>query len=309
MALHPWALTRAMTDVVVSVLSRRLTMNALEAESFEPRAPGRKQRTGGVAVLPIHGVIAPRMNALSEISGGATYEQASQALAEVMANPEVSTIVLDIDSPGGSVMGATEFAREVMKARTKKTIIAQANYEMCSAAYWIGACATEIVASPSSMVGSIGVYSIHEDLSAALEQAGVKLTYLSAGKFKVDGNEAEALSDTARARLQAIVDGAYATFVGDVALGRGISVDKVQSRYGEGSVLNATEAKAAKMIDRIATLDETLARVLPSGTQPLALSAQAFALDTSQEPSPATDQDRVRACRELECELLMLDFA
>jgi signal peptide peptidase SppA len=313
MALYPWAITGPMLSVVANILGHRLAGDALDTTTLEKRPPvgltivnsGAPAGTsGGAAVLPLHGVLAPRMNALSDISGGATYEQASQALAECVANPAIGTIVLDIDSPGGSVLGASEFAREVLAARTKKRIVAHANFEMCSAAYWIASCATEIVASASSMVGSIGVYSIHEDLSHALEQLGVKLTYISAGKFKVDGHEAEPLSDSARARLQGLVDAHYARFVGDVAKGRGVSESDVRAGFGEGATLTSDEAGAAGLIDRIDTFDATLARVLPSRTAPVATARPTF--DTPQEPRQATGQDRMQQARAAQRALLTL---
>jgi signal peptide peptidase SppA len=300
MALYPWAITGPMLTMVANILGHRLAGDALDTTQLEKRAPvgltvvpssqGGTQ-AAGAAVIPIHGVIAPRMNALSEISGAATFEEASTALAQCMARQDVGTIVLDIDSPGGSVLGASEFAREVLAARTKKRIVAQANYEMCSAAYWIGSCASELVAAPSAMVGSIGVYSLHEDLSKALETMGVKLTYVAAGKFKVDGNESEPLSDSARARLQSLVDAHYARFVGDVAKGRGRQVSDVRGGFGQGTTLTADEALGEGMIDRIGTLDETLARVLPSGT-PVAANPSPALRDTPQEPREATGQDR-----------------
>jgi len=313
MALYPWAITGPMLSVVANILGHRLAGDALETTTLEKRPPvgltlvpaaSAGGTGGGAAILPIHGCLAPRMNALSEISGGATYEQASQALAQCMANPEIGTIVLDIDSPGGSVLGASEFAREVLAARTKKRIVAHANFEMCSAAYWIASCATEIVASSSSMVGSIGVYSIHEDLSHALEQLGVKLTYISAGKFKVDGNDSEPLSDSARARLQGLVDAHYTRFVGDVAKGRGVSESDVRAGFGQGATLTSDEAASAGLVDRIDTFDATLARVLPSSMAPVALAPSHR--DTPQEPRPATGQDRVQQARAAQRALLTL---
>jgi signal peptide peptidase SppA len=311
MALYPWAITGPMLSVVANILGHRLAGDALETTTLEKRPPvgltihdGGAPASGatGAAVIPIHGVMAPRLNALSEISGGATYEQASVALAQVMAAPEIGTIVLDIDSPGGSVLGASEFAREVLAARAKKRIVAHANFEMCSAAYWIASCATEIVASPSAMVGSIGVYSLHEDLSKALETLGVKLTYISAGKFKVDGNDAEPLSDAARARLQGIVDAHYTRFVGDVAKGRGVSESGVRGGFGEGATLTADEALAAGLVDRIDTFDATLARVLPSRTP---VATPRATRDTPQEPR-ATGQDRMSQAREAQRALMTL---
>ena len=313
MALYPWAITGPMLSVVANILGHRLAGDALDTTALEKREPAALTILGtegtapapGVAVVPLHGVIAPRMNAMSDISGGATYEEASRTLAGLMANPQVGTIVLDIDSPGGSVLGASEFARQVLASRTRKRIIAQANYEMCSAAYWIGACASEVVAAPSAMVGSVGVYSLHEDLSVALDKLGVKLTYVSAGKFKVDGHSAEPLSDTARARLQGLVDAHYARFVGDIAKGRGQTEADVRGGFGQGTTLTADEALADGLIDRIATLDDTLARVLPSST-PAPVATAVPVRDTPQEPREATGQDRVTRARTAQRALLVL---
>jgi len=320
MALYPWAITGPMLSMVANILGRRVAGETTDTSSLEKRLSveavtfltnsAATAPAPGAALIPIHGVLAPRMNVMSEVSGGATYEQAGAALADVMARPDIGTVVLDIDSPGGSVLGASEFARQVLRARASKRIIAQANYEMCSAAYWIGSCATEVVAAPSAMVGSIGVYSIHEDLTAALAQLGVKLTYVSAGKFKVDGNEAEPLSDTARARLQGLVDAHYARFVSDVAKGRGRSEADVRGGFGQGTTLTADEACDAGLVDRIATLDDTLARVLPSGTPALAtaLATAPSVRDTPQEPSEVTGQDRVLQARQAQRALLALGF-
>ena len=315
LALQPWALTRPMVSVVAHILARHLGPGErAEVETIIDKRPdAAPSRANGVAIIPLHGVIAPRANLFSDVSGTATFDQATADLREAVARADVGTIVLDWDSPGGSVAGATEFAREVLKARATKPIVSHANFEMCSAAYWTGACATEIVAAPSAMVGSIGVYSIHEDLSEALKLAGVKLTYIAAGKFKIDGNEAEPLSDSARARLKALVEASYARFVGDVAKGRGVSEAVIRSGYGEGTVVNADEALALGMVDRIETLDETVARLLSSAPPVLALRAQTppppAPPDPPHEPARATGHDR-RATerREVERALLALGF-
>lgn len=255
---HPWAITQHMAGVIANVLARHIVR--AEAVSVTPRAADAPAVAAGVMRLPIHGVITPHSDAFTDVSGLASFDDARLALAEAMADPNVTAIVLDIDSPGGSVAGATEFAQLLLAARQRKHIVAHANYEMCSAAYWLAACCSEVVASPSAIVGSVGVYSIHEDLSAALEKLGVKLTYVAAGKFKVDGNDAAPLSESAHARLKATVNAFYAQFVGDVARGRGLTTDAVISGYGEGTAVTAGEALALGMVDRIEPLAATLAR-------------------------------------------------
>jgi len=105
------------------------------------------------------------------------------------------------------------------------------------------------------------VFAIHEDMSKALEAEGVTSTVISAGKHKVEGNHFGPLDDEARATIQAKVDESMAQFVADVAKGRGVSASAVRSDYGEGRAVSSSQALAAGMIDRIATLDETIARL------------------------------------------------
>jgi ClpP class serine protease len=173
---HPWALTDTMRGIVAGILTNRLLGHEASDADIQAALVNRKNLPkpgrGGVAVIPIYGVIAPRMNLMSDMSGGTTFEALTGQLREAMANDQVKTIVFDVDSPGGNAAGASEFAREVMQARTKKPIIAQAQYTMASAAYWPMAGATEIVAAPSAQVGSIGIYAMHNDISKALDDRG-----------------------------------------------------------------------------------------------------------------------------------------
>lgn len=290
----PWAIEREMLAVIATILGRRLAGDDTGPDTIA-LAGHRDIVTPptGVAVLPMHGVIAPRMNMFSEISGGTTFEQATKDLRDAVAAKDVGTIVLDWDSPGGNVQGATEFAHEVLKARTVKPVISQVHHRMCSAAYWVGACATEIVCTPSGVVGSIGVYSIHNDLSDALKQLGVKRSYISKGKYKVDGNETEALSDETRERWLAEMEKPYAAFIKDVAAGRGVSAAAVRAGFGEGRAVQAEDALALGMVDRIATLDETLTRALSPAPSASLVRADASPAAPSQTPSEADDSARV----------------
>jgi signal peptide peptidase SppA len=303
-AMQPWAIDPDMLPSIAAVLAHRLAHDTpLDAVAFEKHAPAGPAPSG-VAVIPVYGVIAPRMNLLSDISGGATFEGLTVALNEALADREIGTILFDIDSPGGSVLGATEFAAAVRQAREKKHLIAHAHYQMASAAYWPFASAHEIVGSDSSVVGSIGVYSIHRDLSKALEQHGIKLTYISAGKYKVEGNDTGPLSEDALAHIQGTVNSFYGRFVSDVAKGRGATVEAVKNGYGEGRVLPSDQALAARLIDRVATFEDTLAGVLPS-------SMTVFATADANPSAPATEATasaRLAQARAAQRSLLTLGF-
>jgi len=288
---HPWALTDPMRQVVAGILARHLAGQDTSPDVIEAAVKSRKETPqptrGGVAIIPVHGVIAPRMNLLSDISGGTTFEGLTAQLREALANEDVTTVLFDVDSPGGNVAGASEFAAEVMKARAKKPIVAQVQYLGASAAYWTMAAATQIVAAPSALVGSIGVFGMHDDLTDALAKLGVKRTIVAAGKYKTEALPGAALSDEAREHLQHLVDQHYSRFVADVALGRGVKESTVRGGYGEGRVLVAAEALDEKMIDKIATLDETLARLSDTPHSKARMTA------TAQElPLAATAQER-----------------
>ncbi len=237
-------------------------VNADEVAAITAAAAGRKEmRAGAIAVLPIFGVIAPRMNMMMNYSGGVSLEMVTKRFRALVDDSSVGAIILNIDSPGGSVEGLPEFAAEVFAARSKKKIVAISNTMACSAAYWIGAAADEFVALSSSWVGSIGVYTVHHEFSKQLEAEGIGSTIISAGKFKTEGNDLEPLSEEAQLHIQENIDHYYDMFVGAVAKYRGVKVAAVKSGFGQGRALPAGLALEESMIDGIETLDELIARL------------------------------------------------
>lgn len=218
-------------------------------------------KTGRVARLPISGPIMRGNSPLQQLIGGTSIESISKMIHAVEADDSISTVLLDIDSPGGVVSGMPELIGELRRLRESKHVVALANSLAASAAYWIASQADEIVATPEALVGSIGVFAVHEDWSKAHEMRGVNVTYISAGKYKTSGNFDAPLDEAARSNMQAIVDDAYRLFTNDVAIGRGVSVETVRDGYGEGRVLTARAAREAGMIDRIAGFSETVSRL------------------------------------------------
>lgn len=229
-------------------------------------------RSGAVAVLPVLGPIVKRDSMFSMMEGGTSTTRLVAQLRALAADDSVSTILLNVDSPGGTVSGLPELAAEIRRTAQVKHVVAVANDLAASAAYWVASQADEIVATPEALVGSVGVFTRHVDCSGFNEQNGMKPTYIHAGRYKVEGNPDEPLTDEARDHIQSIVDGVYGQFVADVAKGRSaatgttITPAQVRSDYGEGRVLMARDAKAAGMVDRIATYSETVARL--AGVKP-----------------------------------------
>lgn len=230
---------------------------------YQAAGMGMSAQVGSVAVLPIYGTIIPRADAMTDMSGGAALTRIASTFRQLVADPTIKAIVLDIDSPGGSVFGVQEFASEIYAARAQKRIIAVADHLAASAAYWIGTAAEQLVASPSAQVGSVGVVAMHVDYSEQLKADGIKVTYIHAGQFKVEGNAAEALGDDARAFIQHQINEYYDAFIGAVARGRGVTPSTVSKNFGQGRIYGAEQAKAAGMVDRIATLQEVIRGLQP----------------------------------------------
>lgn len=280
---RPWAMQPAMLAMIGNLLKLRSSGDALTEEAIRKRLAAAAAQNGdrngpaivnGVAVIPLYGMISQRQSLMSDTSGGTSLDEIRGNLRDALANPKVSSVVFDIDSPGGSVDGVTEFAAEIRKARSgSKPIVAQVDTMAASAAYWLAAQMNEIVVTPSGSVGSIGVFAMHEDVSKAADMAGVKTTLISAGKFKTDGNQFAPLTDTARAAIQDQVDAFYHMFVADVAKGRSVSIDTVDSEYGQGRELLAKQALAVGMVDRIDTLEATVGRLAARPARRVALAS------------------------------------
>lgn len=269
----PWALLPAYMGKMNAVLANwkdgvRPSSEVMESIARDQSARAARKESvqqvqqGGIAVLPLYGALMQRANMVSDLSGGGatSTQQFTRALREALANPAVESIVIDIDSPGGSVFGTPELASEIYRARAQKPIIGIANSLCASAAYWIGSQCSELYCTPSGQVGSIGVYQCHVDMSKAMEKEGYVHTFVSAGRFKVEGNPYQPLSPEAKQNLQKMVDESNEMFVADIARGRGVSVASVKNGMGEGRCLSASDALQARMIDGIATFDEVVAK-------------------------------------------------
>lgn len=266
---------------------------AAAAAQNGPRADG--QSTGKVRVIPLHGVISPRMGLMNDMSGGTTAEGFSRSFRQALADPEISAIVLDVDSPGGNVFGIEEAASLVRSARGQKPIAAVACHRAASAAYYIASQADELVVTPSGEVGSIGIIGMHQDVSEAEAKIGIKTTLITAGKYKSEGNPHIPLSDAAKAAWQADADRWYGMFVNAVAKGRGVSADTVRNDFGQGRMLLAKPAKDAGMVDRIDTLEATIDRALAGKIRirPVGVSAEDLGIDPQAAAGEAYTVSRV----------------
>jgi signal peptide peptidase SppA len=261
----PWAIHPEKLRVIQSILARKARGEAIpeaeiEAARQQQRKPSGPTPPGGVGLVPIYGTITQRADLFTEWSGGTSTEQVGQRIDQLAADPGVKAIVLDVDSPGGSVYGVAELADKIRAVAKDKKVTGVANSEAASAAYWILSQAGEVVVTPNGQVGSIGVYLMHVDQSEELKAIGRSVTLLSAGERKTAGNPYGPLDQLGREELQASVDDYYDKFVRAVARGRGRQPATVRDGFGKGGMVRSEQAVSEGMADRVATLDEVLSR-------------------------------------------------
>ncbi|PHQ72385.1 MAG: peptidase S46 [Sneathiella sp.] len=209
----------------------------------------------GAAIIPVTASLVNRGAWVGENSGLQSYEGIEYQLKHAMSNDKVERIVFDIDSPGGEAGGMWGIS-EAIRASGKPTV-ALVNDMACSAAYGIASACDQIICSPTSVVGSIGVILVHMDWSKNLAEEGITPTIIHAGARKADGNPYEPLPEAVREDLQTEVDRYYERFVETVAAGRsGITPEQI--RATEARCYIGQDAVAAGLADAIGTLDSVL---------------------------------------------------
>ena len=248
----------------ISASDEVLSLVRADAAARDARKASNSARAGGrIQVLPLYGVLTQRGNMADDLSGpGSTSTSAfTSQLRAALADDSIDAVLIDCDSPGGSVYGTGELAAEIASAKGVKPITAYVNSLCASAAYWVCSQADEVFMTPGGEAGSIGVYLMHQDVSKALEAEGVSTTMVSAGKFKTEGSPYAPLDATAQAFLQSRVDDYYSAFTKAVAAGRGVAQKAVREGMGQGRVLGAGDALAEKMVDGVMTFDEVVSRM------------------------------------------------
>lgn len=244
-------------------LQETLHLDALKSpEALSPAvasdANSLLQVVDGVAVVSIRGPLLAESSWYSEMMDLTTYPKIRDALVRAAEDPSVSSILLDVNSPGGSVNGVQDTGDLISAVGKLKPVVAYASGAMASAAYWLGVSAAKIFASKTSDVGSIGVITSHTDFSKRLGDMGVKTTVLRAGKYKALAQPTEPLSDPAREQIQSQLDTYMGLFTGHVAEHRGMTPAQVDKTIGQGRDFIGVDALAAGAVDGIKSFDEVM---------------------------------------------------
>lgn len=247
-ASQVWAILPETMDDMIAKIASNITI--------ESKSSFKSSVQGDIAILPLKGVIDNHSSWVLDWFGGTSCDDFGYTIESAANDSKIKTIIISVDSPGGSVYGVQELSDRIYNLRNKKQIIAISNSLNASAAYWISSAAHKVYVNPSSETGSIGVVAIHQDISEAEKEFGIKTTVIKAGRYKAEGNPHEPLSDEAIASYQSRIDDYYESFTKAVARNRGVSQSDVKKNFGEGRVFGSKQAVSSGMADRVISFDD-----------------------------------------------------
>lgn len=255
---RPWAIPEANFRSLIDVYGAHISGPKKEAALPWQKTPQERasfDMMDGVAVLDAEGPLMKKDDFWTWLIDGTSTETLGMQFMNAINSPNVKAVLLRIDSPGGTVDGTFELVDLIFANRGRKPVGAYTDGMMTSAAYAIGSAADSVFVSASgtSMVGSIGVIQTHMEFSKALDNMGVKVTHIQAGKYKTVGSPYKPLSDEDKKVMQSDVDYLYSLFVDSVARNRGVSSGKVLKDMADAQVFTGKQAVDAGLADGMAT--------------------------------------------------------
>jgi signal peptide peptidase SppA len=249
-----WGIEPASLDRLMDLAAQPAEALSISFDVDGDEATYMQVNGDGVAIIQVMGPMIQRGGIWTMIFGGTDTELLRQDLERAAADDDVKAVMLHIDSPGGMIDGTQQAADAVRMLADVKPTYAFTDGSMTSAAYWLAAGARKIFAVPTAWVGSIGVVATHVDRSGFFQRVGIRPTFITSGRYKRMGNEAEPLSDEAREYLQGLVDETFSIFAAAVADMRG--VDEQQVRDQQARVYLAQKAADEGLVDQVGTFNE-----------------------------------------------------
>lgn len=274
-ALFPAATLWAIDTAVYSMPSMRIDAGLMREISAQLSTRPMATLRGSTAIIDVVGPVEKRASLVGEVMGFASSERIRRGLEVATADDSVDTILLRVDSPGGTVDGLADLADAVFAARESKKVIAQVDGMAASAAYWIASQANAVFAGRTDLVGSIGIKLMLMDASKLAEAQGIEVIPIVTGDMKAAGEFGTPITPEQRAMFQGLVDSLFDDFLKAVGRGRGMALSDVK-KAASGEVFLAGDAKKLGLIDKVQTLDQTLAQ-LDSRSRGRAMSRRARA--------------------------------
>lgn len=253
-AILPEKLVLMQEIFATHMLGEKIDIKGIEARMGRPLASEQQTyqlRDGGVAVLPVAGVMAPKANLLMQVSGGVSTEMLAKQFNSMAADPRVKCALIQWDSPGGNVLGIPEAADALAALADAKPTVSLANNTIASAAYWVGSGANAVYLSGmTDQAGSLGVIS-----RLSWDRASANSMDIVRGKYKRTSVNGQAPSAEVLAYHNAQADYLYTMLIDKVAANRRATSEQVLQNMADGRVFIGQQAIDAGLVDGVSTVD------------------------------------------------------
>ena len=241
---------------------RRQFGNVAFGEAEEVEEPSRR-RWGvrpKIAIITIDSVITSGESQFVPFGFGTTSGATTiaKALDRAKKDPDVRAIILRVDSPGGDAVASDLIARAVEEAASKKPVIASFGDVAASGGYYVAAPSRAIFAEPTTLTGSIGVFSLRASFSRLMSKLGISATEYERGEHANLRSPLQPLKAKDRRVIERQVDFFYQQFLQTVASGRGLPLDEVRDVAG-GRVWTGADARERGLVDELGGFPEALA--------------------------------------------------
>lgn len=256
-----WSIAEPASRMIEAGLSHMIERLAVHIEAARGKADDAQPQimniAGDTAVIAVQGIMLKKESVWTKYGFATSMLTVERAMNDALAEKDVRSIVLLIDSPGGTVDGMHRLVEATAKASKQKPVIAQVDGMAASAAYWLASQATAIYADPGTEIGSIGVRLMLYDFSAAFAMDGIEAVPIDTGKFKSAGALGTEITAEQRAYFQEQVDTYFADFLGDVRRGRKLTSTRA-AEVGDGRMFVASKAAELGLIDGEQRIEDTL---------------------------------------------------
>jgi len=223
-------------------------------------AAAQLARGPSVGVVRVFGAITFRQpSGLFEIYPRGALRTVKQ-LERLRRDEDVKAIVVQINSPGGTIGAVQEICDQIRLARQEgKKVVASIADMAFSGGYYIATACDEIVANPGSLTGSIGVILVTANLKKLFDMLGIKFNVVKSGEHKDIGAYWRDMTPQERELLQRLIMDCYHQFLESVSEGRGIPMDKLL-RLADGRIFSGQMALQSKLVDRLGTFQDAVSR-------------------------------------------------
>lgn len=215
-----------------------------------------------VLVIPLQGTISSDSD--STYSQQLSTQEIVDSLKEADEDPSVAAVLLDIESPGGSIVATKQIVAQIRE--TKKPVVSRIGDLGASGAYYAAAASDFVIADSDSLTGSIGVISMFLNLEGLLEKIGVKAKIVKEGKFKAIGSPFQEMTPEEEKLLQVLLHDAFLNFKKDIRDFRGEKLDSGQfDEITDGRILSGSQALKAGLIDGLGTREQAIQKAAEMG--------------------------------------------